>query len=308
MANATVTRIGQINGAGDVDALFLKVYAGEVLTAFAKTQVMADKHMVRSISSGKSASFPVSGNTTASYHTPGTEITGKTMNHGEKIITIDDLLISDAFIANIDEAKNHYDVRSIYTTQMGEALAQTYDKNVLQVAILAARAAATLTGGNGGSKLVNANYATDSATLASGIYAAAQTMDEKDIPESERYAVFKPAQYYLLAQNTNLINQEWGGAGSYSDGKVIRIAGIPIVKSNNLPAALVNTGPTAYQGDFTNTRGLVFHKSAAGTVKLMDLGMESAYDLRRQGTLMVAKYAVGHGILRPESAVELAIA
>ena len=30
--------------------------------------------------------------------------------------------------------------------------------------------------------------------------------------------------------------------------------------------------------------------------------MESEYDLRRQGSLMVAKMALGHGILRPESA------
>jgi len=33
--------------------------------------------------------------------------------------------------------------------------------------------------------------------------------------------------------------------------------------------------------------------------------MESEYDIRRQGTLMVAKMALGHGILRPEAAVEI---
>ena len=45
-----------------------------------------------------------------------------------------------------------------------------------------------------------------------------------------------------------------------------------------------------------------------GTVKLMDMAMESQYDIRRQGTLMVAKYAMGHGVLRPAAAVELATA
>jgi len=43
-------------------------------------------------------------------------------------------------------------------------------------------------------------------------------------------------------------------------------------------------------------------------VKLLDLGMESEYQISRQGTLMVAKYAVGHGVLRPEAAVELSTA
>jgi hypothetical protein len=50
---------------------------------------------------------------------------------------------------------------------------------------------------------------------------------------------------------------------------------------------------------------VVATKDAVGTVKLMDLAMESEYDIRRQGTLMVAKYALGHGVLRPSCAIEL---
>lgn len=55
MANATVARIGQINQDGDVDALFLKVYAGEILAAFERKNVMLERNIVRTISSGKSA-------------------------------------------------------------------------------------------------------------------------------------------------------------------------------------------------------------------------------------------------------------
>jgi hypothetical protein len=77
------------------------------------------------------------------------------------------------------------------------------------------------------------------------------------------------------------------------------------VKTNNLPQPNVNTGPAAYQGDFSTVAALAMHRSAVGTVKLIDLAVEMAYDIRRQGTLVVAKYAVGHGILRPESAVEV---
>lgn len=45
--------------------------------------------------------------------------------------------------------------------------------------------------------------------------------------------------------------------------------------------------------------------SAVGTVKLLDLAVEGEYQINRQGTLIVAKYAMGHGILRPECAIEL---
>ena len=43
---------------------------------------------------------------------------------------------------------------------------------------------------------------------------------------------------------------------------------------------------------------------AVGTLKLMDLAMETERDVRRQEDFMVAKLAVGHGVLRPELAVE----
>lgn len=55
MADAIVSRLGQVNGAGDADALFLKVFAGEVLTSFEKKNVMMGKHQIRTISNGKSA-------------------------------------------------------------------------------------------------------------------------------------------------------------------------------------------------------------------------------------------------------------
>ena len=60
-----------------------------------------------------------------------------------------------------------------------------------------------------------------------------------------------------------------------------------------------------YDGDFSNTVGIVAHPSAVGTVKLMDLATEAEYQIERQGTLFIAKYAMGHGVLRPECAIEL---
>ena len=42
----TMTRTGQANSAGDSSALMLKVYAGEVLTAFEQASVTMDKHVM----------------------------------------------------------------------------------------------------------------------------------------------------------------------------------------------------------------------------------------------------------------------
>lgn len=313
MADANVARIGQINQTGDVTALFLKVFAGEVLTAFDAENLALSRTQTRSISSGKSAQFPRSGLIGANYHTPGTEITGTKLNQAEVVINIDDLLISHGFIANIDEAMNHYDVRSIYSTEIGRALAKQMDYHILQTGVLGARSANVVTGLPGGSviTLAAAGDEADGLKLAKALFSAAQLLDEKNVPMDGRTVYLRPAQYYALAQSTVVINKDWGGAGAYSDGKVLRVAGIEILKTNNLPNSVVANGTVQagtanrYAGDFAKTVGLVMHSSAVGTVKLLDLGMETQYDVRRQGTLMVAKFACGHGVLRPEAAIEL---
>lgn len=320
MADASVSRIGQVNNAGDAKALFLKVFAGEVLTAFKENCVTEDKHMVRNIQNGKSAQFPILGKIGAEYHTPGKEILGLNLPANERVITIDDLLISHAFIANIDEAMNHYDVRGPYSQEIGRALAYAYDKHILQLAVKASRDTAPVATEAGGGKVADAGLLTDTTAekLIAALFSAAQKLDEKFIPEDDRFAFLNPAAYYLLAQNTKIMNRFWGGEGEYAGAKVLRIAGLNVVKTVHAPfgtniktvaaggdAVLAGTGDK-YAVDATHTVGVVMHKAAVGTVKLMDMAMESQYDIRRQGTLMVAKYAMGHGVLRPAAAVELA--
>jgi hypothetical protein len=305
-----VSRLGQVNASGDANALFLKVWSGEVLATFQRENKMLGMTNVRTISSGKSAQFPVIGTTSASYHTPGNEIVGTSVKHAEKTINIDDLLVSSAFIANIDEAKNHYDVRSTYTSEMGRALANTVDKNLLQLAVLSAQASATITGGSGGTQITDADANTNATSLIASIFECAQALDEKDVPSEDRFCVVKPDVYYQIVQNDKILNRDFGanGNGVYSDGTVIKVAGINIVKSNTAVTAFADNSSAVsgtnntYNVDAQYVVATVFHKSAIGTVKLMDLGMESEYDLRRQGSLMVAKMALGHGILRPESA------
>ncbi len=308
MANATPLRIGQVNGAGASDALFLKVFGGEVLTAYEVACKTQDKHMVRMLSHGKSAQFPATWKVTAAYHTVGAEIVGQVSNVNERVITIDDLLISDVFIPNIDEAKNHFDYRSEYSKQTGIALATQQDKAVLQVGVLAARAAATVTGGPAGATFSNAAMATSASVIVDGIEDAMQNFDEKNIPEGDtKFTFIKPAHYYLLTAFKDLVNRDWvhSSTGDFGRAEIMVVKGSTLVKTNNLPSTNIASGPAAYQGDFSGTIALVMTKSAVGTVQLMDLQTEMEYDIRRQGTLIVAKYLKGHGILRPECAVEL---
>jgi hypothetical protein len=167
-----------------------------------------------------------------------------------------------------------------------------------------------VTGANGGSSLTSTGtlYRTSATDLVAGISAAAQAMDEKDVPVSQkRYTYLRPAQYYLLVNtpSTLLVNTDYSrDNGDLASATVKRVADTILVKTNQLPNSVVNSGPAAYQGDFSKTAFLTMTDAAVGTLKLMDLSSEMEYDMRRQGTLLVAKYAMGHGILRPECAVE----
>ena len=297
------------------------MFSGEVLTAFSENNVFSDAlHTVRTISSGKSAQFPVTGTASAAYHTPGNQLTGGAILHNEKVVNIDDLLIAQTFVAQIDELMNHYDVRNIYAQELGKALAKTYDQNVAKQIANASRASTTLTGGSGGTvlTLASGNTATANVTgdeLAAAIYDIAQAFDERDIPKTDRYIVLPPAEYYKLPESaTRTISTDYnpGGNGSFASGTVLQVAGMPVIMSNNVPQSNVGSNPSGanntYSGDDSKTIGLVFHKSAVGTVKLLDMTTEisgSDYAIQYQGTLMVAKYALGHGILRPEAAATI---
>ena len=326
MADFLATRLGQSNLAGDTNALFLKVWAGEVLTAFRKATVFEALHKVRTISSGKTASFPIIGVNSATYHTPGTQIIGTQQKVAEANINVDDKLISSVFLADIDEAKNHYDVRSQFSTEMGNALAYRYDQNVAAIIAKAARTSNAppfndqLPGGTSGAtdnafKIVAANKAAiTGAQLAAKLFAAAQKMDENNLPEDGRYCCLAPAEYYKLVQTTDVINRDWGGQGAYADGTVLKVAGIDIIKSNHLPntnRTAVTGENNAYDANFTNSVALIWNPMCAGTVKLMDLKMETTGgDIHAlwQGTFMVASMACGTGVLRPDCAIEITTA
>jgi hypothetical protein len=317
MANANPSRVGQQLGAGDTRALFLKVFSGEVMTVYDANTVMKDKVRVRNISSGKSVQFPAIGRTKASYHTPGTEIVGDIIQQDEKVITIDDLLIADTFVSRIDEAMSQFEVRSEYSNRMGQALAQTYDRNLLSLAVKTARD--TGVGGTGVGAVGQGNAVSTGIgasptvqQIVDAFYAAAPVFDQKFIPDADRYAFVSPAVYWSLVTNDKILNQFFqSGNGDYAKGDLIQIAGFKLIKTPNL--ALDHTAATATYPDYTGkytvnastTAALLMTPEALGTVKLLDLATEMEYDIRRQGTLMVSKMAVGHGVLRPECLYEI---
>ena len=342
MANGDTnpSRVGQINASGDADALFLKVFSNEILTTFDETNVMKELHTTRTITSGKSAQFPVSGIAEAKYYQPGQDILDagnsylSNIKHNEKVIFIDDMLISSTFIAEFDELKAHYSMRATYSKEIGKALAKRYDLAVMKTWVAAARSAANINGGDGGTVINGAGSgALDTAPeLIGALFDMAQKLDEKNVPDDgQRFAVLPPELYYKLITSDNsavslALNRDAGGVGSVATGQIPSVAGIKLVKSQHikdvrtdLSSTTTGDGSSAvkndvfgsngagYNGDLSATAIIGGHPAAVGTVSLLDLTTQSEYSIAHQGTLFLAKYGLGHGILRPECAVEITL-
>ena len=248
---AQLTRPGQSNATGDARALYLKLFSGEMFKGFQHNAIARDLVMRRTLQNGKSLQFIYTGHTKAEFHTPGNSILGDSNGAppvAEKTITVDDLLISSAFLYDLDETLSHYDMRSEISRKIGYALAQKYDRLIFRALTRGARAASPITksgyvepGGTQirvGSSGTAASDAYDSGKLVTAFYDAAAALDEKGVSQDGRVGVLNPRQYYALIQevgSNGLVNRDAQGSALQGGSGVVEIAGIKIFKSMNIP-------------------------------------------------------------------------
>ena len=246
----SLTRPGANNGGADARALYLKLFSGEMFKGFENNAIARDLVMKRTLKNGKSLQFIYTGRTTAEYHTPGNAILGNSDGAppvAEKTITVDDLLISSAFVYELDETLAHYELRGEISKKIGYALAEKYDRLIFRAITRGARAASPITKTNfvepGGTQVrvgstANESDAYSATALVDAFYDAAAAMDEKGISQDGRVGVLNPRQYYALIQQVGengLINRDSQGSARQSGQGIVEIAGIKIYKSMNIP-------------------------------------------------------------------------
>ena len=257
----SLTRQGQSNSSGDVRALYLKLFSGEMFKGFQHNTIARDLLMKRTLKNGKSLQFIYTGRTTSEFHTPGKPILGNSDGAppvAEKTITVDDLLISSAFLYEIDEVLAHYDLRSEISRKIGYALAEKYDRLAFRAVTRGARSASPITKTNfvepGGTQIrvgstTNDSDAYGATNLVNAFYDAAAALDEKGVSSDGRVGVLNSRQYYELIQQVGengLVNRDAQGTSRQKGNGIVEIAGIKIYKSMNIP--FLGKYGTAYGG------------------------------------------------------------
>lgn len=323
MANVTIANPMAINGAASTDAeklaLALKVFSGETLTAFERTSVTSGRIMERTIASGKSAQFPVFGRTKAHYLKAGQNLDDlrENIQQNERIIKIDGLLTADTMIFDLDEFIAHYDFRSPYAAELGNALAISHDASVLaELAKEALNTTENVAGnGKGGvlkakldSGVVGINKQTGLAIYQILLMAKAE-MSKNYVPAADRYAYLDPEYHSALASAIEFLNRDYGASGTILEGNVIRLAGFDIIECPHITrggddnANVIQGEGHVFPAAYADKHPIIIcHKTAAGVLRLKNLSMESGRRMEYQADQMIAKMAVGMGGLRPEAA------
>ena len=315
---------GQVVSAYDAKyATYLKLFTGEMFKAYESACIAKGTVQNRTLRNGKAAQFIFTGRMTADYHIPGTPILGSgDPPVAEKTIVMDDLLVSSAFVYDLDETLAHYSLRSEISAKIGHALAEAYDKKIFRTIALAAREAHPITAAPGpepgGSVIrLGAGNEYNAQSLVDAFFEAASILDEKNMPQNGRTAVLSPRQYYALISqvDTNILNRDYGNSqGNLNSGEgLYEIAGISIRRSNNLPfmagnVAVVEGENNNYSGDFTNHAGLIYYRDAAAVVEAIGPSIQttgSDVHTLYQGDVIVGRLAMGAGTLNPAAAIEL---
>ena len=334
MASTLVSSIGTINNTSSTPlalttaydtkyATYLKLFSGELFKAYESATVAKGTVQNRQLKNGKSLQFIFTGRMTADYHVPGEPILGSgDPPVAEKTIVCDDLLISSAFVYDLDETLAHYSLRSEISKKIGHALAEAYDKKIFRTIALSARSAHPITAAPGpepgGSVIkIGSGNQYDAQKLVDAFFEAAAVLDEKNLPKQGRTAVLAPRQYYALVSqvDSNILNRDYGNSqGNLNSGQgLYQIAGIDLKLSNNLPflagnIAAVNGENNDYADDFSNHAGLIYQKDAAGVVEAIGPQVQTTgADIKTmyQGDLIVGRLAMGAGTLNPAAAIEI---
>ena len=312
---------GAISNTTERRALYLKLFSGELFKGFQHNTIARDLVMKRTLKNGKSLQFIYTGRTSAEYHTPGNSILGNGDSAppvAEKTITVDDLLISSAFVYELDETLAHYDLRGEISRKIGYALAEKYDRKIFQAVTKAARKASPITKTNyvepGGTQVrvgstgTNASDAYDADLLVNAFYDAAAALDEKGVSTEGRVGILNPRQYYELIQKTGdsgLINRDEQGSARQKGNGVVEIAGIKIFKSMNIPffgrygtkfgtASATNPGVAdpGNKGDFVEVE-MVDETAGSGAVKTVNNYGNGTSDFENSCGLIFQREAAG---------------
>lgn len=246
-----LSRPGQELGTGAVDALHIDEYGGEVESTFVKVSFMRQYANIKSVRGTDTITNDRVGAASLQAVTPGVRPDAAVAQFDNNFVKVDTIILARNNVALLDDFQAHFDVRTALGNEHGKEIGKFFDEAFI---IQAIKCALIVKGdGTGGTtklpdgwfggtqvELGQAADELDPIKLQRGIEDVCQAIEEKDVDLDGAVILVKPAQYYTLLRNDKLVDSQYSmGNGNYANGMVMKSNGLPVIKTNRIPNAVI---------------------------------------------------------------------
>ena len=267
-----------------------EIWSDEIIAAYENALVV--KPLVRAMSmagkKGDIVHIPKPDRGAASAKAASTEVTLITGTTTDLAVTIDQHFEYSRLIEDITDVQALNSLRSFYTEDAGYALAKKVDDALIAES---ANFTAQLQCGASGTA---ASAATAVAFNDASFRDAIQTLDDNDVPMSQRVFVIPPAVKNAMLGISNYISSDFVTGKPVENGKIGSLYGVDIFVSTNLPT--VNTDEKG---------ALLMHKDALVFAEQVGVRVQTQYKQEYLADLMTADTLYGVETYRPEAGVKL---
>lgn len=313
-STTNITRPGA-NGAGtDVQELHIEEYTGVVEQTIARKSALEGFVSRRSVRGTSTITNFAVGESTLQKLVPGTTPDGSVSKFGKNTLTVDTVVLARNIFPLLETWQTSYDARAEVGQEHGKKIAKFTDQaffiQALKTALLtsARHAGVDGLGHSGGSKVTMAGASDnlDPAKLYGYIADLFVLMETKDVdPRTDDVVIaVKPAEFYTLLQNEQLINTQYKTSnGTSIEAFLLKTYGVPVVSSNNFPGGsniashlLSNAdNGNAYDGDFTKAVAVAFSPRALLAGETIPLTTDVFWDQKSKHWFVDAylSFAVG---------------
>jgi N4-gp56 family major capsid protein len=293
------------------DVFIPELWSDDVIAAYKKNLVLAN--LVTKINhtgkKGDTIHIPKPTRGAASAKAAETEVTLITATETDIDLTIGSHYEYSRLIEDIVSVQAIDSYRAFYTDDAGYALATRIDTDLFAQAESLQGGTVGGTGaalwekaviGSDGSTLYDGATSNAAALTDAGIRKVIQTLDDADVPQTQRYLVIPPVERNTLMGLARFTEQafvgEMGAGNTIRNGMIGSVYGIDVYVTSN--------APTPQAGDRV---ALMLHKDALVFIEQMGVRTQTQYKQEWLADLFTADTLYGVGELRDDAGVAIIV-
>ena len=286
-----------------------EIWSDEVIAAYKSNLVLANlvtklKHNGKK---GDTIHIPKPTRGSANAKAASTQVVLNANTEAEVSISINKHYEYSKLIEDIAAIQGLDSMRGFYTEDAGYALAKQVDTDLhtLGATLQGSTSYSTAVIGGDGVTVWDGSASTNTgngSTLTdAGIRKMIQTLDDADVPQSDRYLIIPPVEKKTLLGLARFTEQaftgEAGNGNSIRNGMIGDIYGVKVFVSTNCATVAADDTTTNYRV------GLMLHKSAFVHAEQMGVRSQTQYKQEYLGDLFTTDTIYGTGELRDDAGI-----